>query len=64
MAKKSTKAAATALHIESLRTSDSIATAEGEVAIASAAGVGQMIVTTGYGGEIKLWENLGAPMWL
>ena len=63
-AAKSTKAAAAAVPLESLRTPDSIATAEGEVAIASTASLGQMIVTTGYGGEIKLWENVGRPSWL
>lgn len=61
---KSTKMAAALVNVESLRSPDALATAEGEVAIASAAGLGQMVVTTGYSGEIKLWENLGSPCWV
>ena len=61
---KPTKAAAALMNVESLRTPDALATAEGEVAMASAAGLGQMVVTTGYSGEIKLWENLGSPCWV
>ena len=36
----------------------------GEAAVAAAAAVGQIIVTSGYSGEIRVFENLGLPMWL
>mmetsp|Transcript_1600 Transcript_1600/g.3523 ORF Transcript_1600/g.3523 Transcript_1600/m.3523 type:complete len:757 (+) Transcript_1600:184-2454(+) len=36
----------------------------GEAAVAAAAAVGQIIITSGYSGEIRVFENLGLPLWL
>ena len=36
----------------------------GEAAVAAAAAVGQVVVTSGYSGEIRIFENSGLPTWL
>lgn len=36
----------------------------GEAAVRSERALGQVILTAGYNGEIKVFENLGAPHWL
>ena len=36
----------------------------GEAAVAAAAAVGQVIVTAGYSGKIRIFENAGLPTWL
>lgn len=38
--------------------------AEGEVALAAARARGQVLVTAGYTGEIRIYENIGLPQWL
>lgn len=38
--------------------------AEGEVALATARARGQVLVTAGYTGEIRVYENIGLPQWL
>ena len=40
------------------------ARAEGERAFAAGMAVGQIIVTAGYSGEIRIFENVGTPRWL
>eukprot|EP00899_Mesostigma_viride_P012407 jgi/Mesvir1/21167/Mv08927-RA.1 len=40
------------------------ATAAEEAAVIAAAGYGQVIITAGYNGDIKLFENTGYPTWL
>lgn len=40
------------------------ATTAGQAAIASAKAYGQVILTAGYDGTIKVFENLSAPHWL
>ena len=40
------------------------ARAEGERAFAAGMAIGQIIVTAGYSGEIRIYENVGAPRWL
>lgn len=35
-----------------------------EAAVRSERALGQVILTAGYNGEIKVFENLGAPQWL
>ena len=40
------------------------ATAAGEAVVAAAKAFGQVIVTAGYSGEIKVFENLAPPRWL
>ena len=37
---------------------------EGEAALAEAPAQGQIIVTAGYAGEIRCYENVGIPRWL
>lgn len=41
-----------------------VAAAAGEAAIASAKAYGQVLLTAGYDGEIKVFENLAPPHWL
>ena len=36
----------------------------GDMAMKAAAAVGQTIVTSGYSGEIRVFENIGLPIWL
>jgi hypothetical protein len=36
----------------------------GDSALKSERALGQVILTAGYNGEIKVFENLGAPQWL
>ncbi|PSC74579.1 signal transducer [Micractinium conductrix] len=38
--------------------------ADGEAALAMARARGQVLVTAGYTGEIKMYENIGLPQWL
>jgi hypothetical protein len=40
------------------------AAAAGEEALAAGRAYGQVIITTGYSGGIKVFENLGQPHWL
>jgi hypothetical protein len=40
------------------------ARAEGERAFAAGMAMGQIIVTAGYSGEIRIFENVGLPCWL
>lgn len=40
------------------------ARAEGERAFAAGMAIGQIIVTAGYSGEIRIFENVGSPCWL
>lgn len=35
-----------------------------DAAVKSERALGQVILTAGYNGEIKVFENLGAPQWL
>ncbi len=35
-----------------------------EAAVHSERALGQVILTAGYNGEIKVFENLGGPQWL
>ena len=37
---------------------------EGERAFAAGMAIGQIIVTAGYSGEIRIFENLGPPQWI
>ena len=37
---------------------------EGELALAGARARGQVLVTAGYTGEIKVYENIGPPQWV
>ena len=37
---------------------------EGERAFAAAMAIGQIVVTAGYSGEIRVFENVGSPQWL
>lgn len=38
--------------------------AAGEAAMAKRAGYGQIVVTAGYRGEIRVFENFGEPEWI
>jgi hypothetical protein len=38
--------------------------AAGEAAMKQRAAAGQVVVTAGYRGEIRLFENFGDPMWI
>jgi hypothetical protein len=38
--------------------------AEGEAALAAARACGQVLLTAGYTGEIRVYENIGLPQWL
>jgi len=40
------------------------AMAAGEAAVAAAASVGQVMVASGYSGNVRVFENFGAPLWL
>jgi WD40 repeat protein len=40
------------------------ARAEGERAFASGTAIGKVIATSGYSGEIRIFENVGSPCWL
>ena len=40
------------------------AAAAGVAAVAAAAAVGRVIVSAGFGGEIKVFENFGVPTWI
>ncbi len=42
----------------------SVAAAAGEAAVAAAKAYGQVMLTAGYDGEIKVFENLLPPHWL
>ena len=37
---------------------------EGERAFAAGMAIGQIIVTAGYSGEIRIFENVGPPQWI
>ena len=37
---------------------------EGELAFAAGMAIGQIIVTAGYSGEIRIFENVGPPQWI
>jgi hypothetical protein len=40
------------------------AKAEGERAFAAGMAIGQIVITAGYSGEIRVFENVGSPQWL
>ena len=40
------------------------AKAEGERAFAAGMAIGQIVITAGYSGEIRIFENVGSPQWL
>ena len=41
-----------------------LARLEGELAFAAGMAIGQIIVTAGYSGEIRIFENVGPPQWI
>ena len=49
---------------ENLGEEEAAAFAAGEAAVEAAASVGQIIVTAGYSGDIRIFENSGLPAWI